>query len=1059
MSSNKNNKIEENNNIDISENEANIIKRTEPQFIFSIITRYINLINDSEKQTKKETIIKLHKFICLDQPSFKRELVQEILISFNGNLIKYSLFNEIDKVREYSLKILIYLYANCVNITKFLPFIFSALANKLQCDDLEGYGNMPEDIRPTPSQNPQKIIKVTESIEEIRILYLKLLEAIINHDNSTKDDFRLFVQDIVNITRTLCMDPAPNVVIIACNFCQNLAINFGKDLLYYFNSILSRGILYALSHKQAKLRIAALDAMDKLMYCSPFKKNVEIMEQLIGFRDPNVVPIKDFYEPSTKFNYLAFLSSDSNQAVLIKFYEVIFDWLLNTEDRIDHESRLIPYVLTGLFNKNETVADFVNDKFIKMGELHEKTNAKDYREQKEYGIDAPWIKYINKEYNIPYPYPIKKRPNLGCRKIVLSYIRRYIKNLTREFEGIDNDIKYKVSNLLLYSIIFSEDGIVEYLDGILLLFMKDFLKVSNNNIENLERNIFVNKNAISQLIEINNILIKSSEMIGLFCDFESFSKILYPTIKGDLNGDYADIQRGAIITLKYIFIGHCNCSNDGLGIFKTKLHEFFTIFGDEEKLKNNIDSRSAYDIIEFYRDIINCIKLNIKKFNKENLEEFKKEAEGIFLNILQSLGAIDFLNNLQVYKYITKLLEDINNNMKIIFENNEYNFFTIHSIDVLKEIDNYLNDNYISMQNRYYKILYLFLKSKDLFFKNIDMNSSQNNESLTNLISLLFSLFNKIYIKDENFNVHSNALNLLISFLNLIDDKFNYITMDIYKDLLLNILKQYTTINSEEFKFKFIDLLKEQKELDKKKMKNPKTLKSELRRNLLLYIKNLFNKSNQFKLNGSINKENINKFLFIFNDYEILKYFIEENEQIRLLFINIYYLYLVKYFVINNDEKEKIDIIKIIEIYEKYFLEMVYDNNIEIRKMCFTILNVILGQIPKSQFYEPMKNLFKNQSAEMQQFQMEAMKAMVYIDTEKKELEKYFKNFKDILSSIINEILNEKMIFGSVCNNSMKLIIERFPIYIFNELVKAQKKGQLSRIEFFNSQLKRNLDN
>ena len=1056
----KNIKEEEENNVDISENEANIIKRTEPQFVFSIITRYINLINDSEKQVKKETVTKLHKFICLDQPSFKRELVQEILISFNNNLIKYSLFNEIDKIREYSIKILIYLYANCVNITKFLPFIFSALSNKLQCDDLEGYGNLPENIRPTPSQNPQKIIKVTESIEEIRILYLKLLEAIINHDNSAKDDFRLFVQDIVNITRTLCMDPAPNVVLVACNFCKNLAITFSKDLLYYFNSILSRGVLYALSHKQAKLRIAALEALDKLMLCSPFKKNVEIMEQLIGFRDPNVVPIKDFYEPTTKFNYLAFLSSDINQAVLLKFYEVIFDWLLNAEDRVDHESRLIPYVLTGLFNKNENVANFVYDKFIEMGELHEKTNAKDYREQKEYGIDVPYIKYLNKnkDFVIPYPPPIKTRPNLGCRKIVISYIRRYIKNLTREFEGIDNDIKYKVANLLLYSIVFSEDGIVEYLDGILLLFMKDFLKVSNNFIDNLERNIFVNKNAISQIIEINNVLIKSCEMIGVFCDYESFSKILYPTIKGDLNGDYEDIQRGAIITFKYIFIGHCNCSNDGLGVFKNKLNEFLNIIGDKEKIKTNIDSRSAYDVINFYRDVINCIANNISKFSEENKEEFKKETENIFLNILQSLGMVDFLNNLPVYQYIDTFLKEINKNMKIIFNDNDYNFFTMHSIDVLKEIDNYLTTNYISMQNKYYKILYIFLNLKDLFFKNIDINSSSKEEALQNLIPLLFSLFNRIYDKDENFNVHSNALNLLISFLNSIDDKFNYVKMDAYKNLLLNILKPYTTINSEEFQFKFVDLLKEQKELDKKKMKNPKTLKTELRKNVLLYIKNMFNKSEQFKLKGNINKENINTFLCIFNDYEILKYFIQESEQIRLLFINIYYLYLVKYFVINT-ENGKVDLLNITEIYEKYFLEMVYDNNVEIRKMCFTLLNVVLSQIPKSQFYEPMRNVFKDQSKEMQQFQMEALKAMAYIDSEKKELEKYFKNFKDVLSSIINEILNEKVIFGSVCNNSMKLIIERFPIYIFNELVKAQKKGQLSRIEFFDSQLKKNFNN
>jgi len=1050
------NQTNEDKGLDVSESEANMLKRTEPQYVFSYITRCINLINDGDKKTKKDIVTNLHKFICLDQPSIKRELIQEILVSFNGNLIKFSLFNEIDKVREFSLKILVYLYANCVNLTKFLPFIFSALANKLQCDDLEGYGNMPEDIRPTPSQNPQKVIKVTENIEEIRILYLKLLETIICHENAVKDDFRLFVQDVVNITRTLCMDPAPNVVLVACNFCKTLAVTFGQELLFYFNSILSRGILYALSHKQAKLRLAALDALDKLMYCSPNKKNVEIMEQLIGFRDPNIVPIKDFYEPSTKFNYLAFLSSDANQGVLLKFYEVIFDWLLNTEDRIDHESRLIPYVLTGLFNKNEVVANFVLEKFKEMGELHEKTNAKDYREQKEYGVDAPWIKYVE-NMNLPYPFPIKERPSLGCRKIVLSYIRRYIKNLTREFEGIDNDIKYKVSNLLLYSIVYSEEGIVEYLDGILLLFMKDFLKTSNTDIDNLERNIFVNKNAISQTLEINNILIKCSEMIGLFCDFDSITKILYPTIKGDLNGDYQDIQRGAIITLKHVFIGHCNCAKDGLGIFKSKLHEFFTVFGDEEKLKSSIDSHSAYDIINFYNDVIDCIKNNIKKYTPENLEEFKKETENIFLNILQALGAIDFLNNSQVYKYISTFLNNLNEDMKVIMNDKDYNFFNMHSIDILKEIDKYLVKNYISLQHRYFKIIYLFLKLKDLFFKNIDISTPSNEESLKNLVEILFALFNKIYINDENFNVHSTALNLMISFLTSLDDKFNYICIKEYKELLLSILKPYTTIDTEEFKFKFIDLLKEQKELDKKKMKNPKTLKTELRRNLLLYIKNLFNKSEQFKLKGNKNKENINTFLCIFNDNAILQYFIEDSEPIRLLFINTFYLYLVKYFVIND--KSEVNLPNITEVYEKYFLEMVYDNNIEIRKMSFTVLNVILGQIPKSQFYDPMKNVFKNQTSELAQFQMEAMKAMSYIETEKKEVEKYFHKFKDILTSIINEYLNEKVAFASVCGNSMKLIIERFPIYIFGELVKAQKKNQLSRIEFFDSQLRKNLNN
>ena len=169
-------------NNDFTQSESYMLKRSDPQFIFSTITRAINLINDGDKQTKKTTITSLHKFICLDQPSIKPELIQEILISFNKNLIRYSLFEEIDKVRENSLKILIYLFANCTNIVKFFPFIFSALVDKLDCNDLEGFGNLPEDIRPTPSQNPHKVIKVNEQIEEIRILYIKLLETIISNE-------------------------------------------------------------------------------------------------------------------------------------------------------------------------------------------------------------------------------------------------------------------------------------------------------------------------------------------------------------------------------------------------------------------------------------------------------------------------------------------------------------------------------------------------------------------------------------------------------------------------------------------------------------------------------------------------------------------------------------------------------------------------------------------------------------------------------------------------------------------------------------------------------------
>ena len=1046
-------------NNDFTQNEAYMLKRSDPQYVFSTITRGINLINDGDKQTKKVTITDLHKFICIDQPSIKPELIQEILISFNKNLIRYSLFEDIDKVRENSLKILIYLFANCTNIVKFFPFIFSALVDKLDCNDLEGYGNLPEDIRPTPSQNPHKIIKVNEQIEEIRILYIKLLETLIVNESANKDDFRLFVQDIVNITRTLCMDPAPNVVLIACNFTEKLAENFGQELLYYFNSILSRGLLYALSHKQAKLRLAALNAMNKLMFCSPFKKNVEIMEQLIGFRDPTIVPIKDFYEATTKFNYLAFLSQDQNYNVLHRFYEVISGWMINCDDRSDHENRLIPYIISGLFDKNEEIASFVLEKFEEIGKLYEKTNEKDYRDMKQYGLDEPWTEYIDKNNinKLFYPFPLSGRPILGCRKIVANYLRRYIKNLTSEFEGIDTDIKLKVANLLLFSIVFAEEMIVEFLDGILLLFMKDFLKNSNIEIDNLLRNIPENVFRKNNEKEINIVLIKAVKLMGRFCDYDSITKILYSTIKGDLNGNYQDIQRGALNTLKYAFIGHCNSSFDGFGMFKNKFKDFISVIGNEEKVKEFIDSKSSYDVLNFYFDIVKCVKDNIKKFTEENLNEFKNECNIIFNNILHALGSSEFLTNNNVYKFIEKNLNELNDNMKIILNDSAYNFFNTHSLEILKQIETHLDKNFISMQNKNYKILYLFIKCHKLFFEHI---SEEKNEEIRNeIINTIFSIYNKIFSNEENFTVHSNALSLIINFLSSLPSNYNYTQLENYPKMLNSIILPYSKIIGEEFKFKFADLLKDEKELEKKKRRNPKTLKTELRRTFLLYIKGLLNSNNLFKIdkeNIDKNRKNINVLISIFNNKETLKNFYEESENIRDLFGETYKLYLTKYFVVNNKNEEKIENLKkICKNFEIYFKEEIYDNNIEIRKKSIEILNILLNQIPMSQYYKPMKEMFDSRSEEAKNFQLEMLKAMAYIDDEKKLIENYFDEFKDILSSIINEALNEKMAFGNLCDRTMQLIFERFPIFLFNEIAKAQKKEQIARVEYFNIQLKK----
>jgi len=82
-------------------------RRNDIQFIFSTITRDINNIIDGDKLTKKQSVENLFKFVVQTKPSFKSEIIQEILISFNKNLIKIALFDALEKCREYSIKILI----------------------------------------------------------------------------------------------------------------------------------------------------------------------------------------------------------------------------------------------------------------------------------------------------------------------------------------------------------------------------------------------------------------------------------------------------------------------------------------------------------------------------------------------------------------------------------------------------------------------------------------------------------------------------------------------------------------------------------------------------------------------------------------------------------------------------------------------------------------------------------------------------------------------------------------------------------------------------------------
>lgn len=75
-------------------------------------------------------------------------------------------------------------------------------------------------------------------------------------------------------------------------------------MLLHFTEKMGRALLHPLVSKKSPIRIAALESLSSVLLCGVWKNNAFVFEVLTGFKDPNSVPIKAFYEPMHHINYL-----------------------------------------------------------------------------------------------------------------------------------------------------------------------------------------------------------------------------------------------------------------------------------------------------------------------------------------------------------------------------------------------------------------------------------------------------------------------------------------------------------------------------------------------------------------------------------------------------------------------------------------------------------------------------------------------------------------------------------------------------------------------------------
>jgi hypothetical protein len=243
---------------------------------------------------------------------------------------------------------------------------------------------------------------------------------------------------------------------------------------------MGRTLFTAFVHKHARVRMAGLRALPDVMMAGQWKTSVHVLEHMVGFKDPNVVPIKEFYDPSTKVNYFAMFIVDRSTVTRECFYKTMAKLLTDLPDRIDHEGRVFPYIISGLYDPHDDIKKLTFELIEEIGQRHEEENEEKFRDIKQLGYHPEWMfKGAVKDDLIKLPKPLVTRPRIGARLLVRSYVRRYLRALYNEIGTWIADHQERASHLLMFSICYVEEFMTQYLDHLLVAMYKAILAKDN----------------------------------------------------------------------------------------------------------------------------------------------------------------------------------------------------------------------------------------------------------------------------------------------------------------------------------------------------------------------------------------------------------------------------------------------------------------------------------------------------------------------------------------------------------------------------------------------------
>ncbi|CAG9467341.1 unnamed protein product [Pedinophyceae sp. YPF-701] len=315
------------------------------------------------------------------------------------------------------------------------------------------------------AEGRKAVTAVLEQSEHVRHALFLLAVWVVDEQGEAVS---AYASELVEMAKVGVADAYHEVNLAACDLAQGLARCL-KHQLWGVSKPLAAAVMPLTTHRRSAVRVAALRALGPLMMCGA----QELILDMVGWRDPNVVAIKAFYEGEVKVNFCGKLITDASVPVRLAFLDTIGLWLTDLPERQDHEQRLTQFFLAALNDATPAVAESAAAWIERLGEQYEKDHEKELKENREYLPDAAqgygWLPsdVHTRLQRRPLPYPLTRRPALGARMVVQKHFGAMVHALCHELNSWQEDPRARGAELLRTFMLYTEDFATRYLDKLL----------------------------------------------------------------------------------------------------------------------------------------------------------------------------------------------------------------------------------------------------------------------------------------------------------------------------------------------------------------------------------------------------------------------------------------------------------------------------------------------------------------------------------------------------------------------------------------------------------------